>query len=251
MKRSDAAPPTALSVLKLLADDTRWALLRALRTSDYQVGELVEHLKLPQNLASYHLNTLRQAGLVQTHRSEADARVLYYGLDLPTVQAALQQIGADLHLPLSSSLAIPNQLVVFLCTGNSARSQMAEGWLRQLSSGRVQARSAGTQPRSLHPLAVEVMAEAGVDIGYQRAKTIADLAGEQAQIVVTVCDRARETCSPCFHAPVQLHWSIADPVGINATPDDLAPFRAARDELRMRVAGLITALPDLAARPVC
>lgn len=239
---------TALDVLKLLADDTRWQLVRALRTSDYQVGELVERLQQPQNLVSYHLGLLRQAGLVHIHRSEADARVLYYGLDFQAVQTAFGQLGAALQLqaPLATQ-QLPAPLVVFLCTGNSARSQMAEGWLRQISGGRVLVRSAGTQPRAIHPLAVRVMHEAGVDIGYQHSKGIGEIATEQPSVVVTVCDRAREACDSRLDAPVQLHWSIPDPVrAITPEADSVAAFRTTRDDLRVRVAGLLAALPELA-----
>lgn len=249
MSTPDPDQNITLEMLKVLADDTRWQLVRALRTSDYQVGELVVRVKQPQNLVSYHLGLLRQAGLVQTHRSEADARVLYYSLDLSATQKVFGDIGLALHLTSPSKLIVPpNQLVVFLCTGNSARSQMAEGWLRQLSGGRVPVRSAGTQPRTLHPLAVAAMAEAGVDIGYQRAKALDELLAERPQIVVTVCDRARETCTPCLDAPVQLHWSIPDPVHFDSTDSqNIQYFRVARDEIQTRVAGLIAALPDLAS----
>src|SRR5262245_62941853 len=104
----------ALSVLKLLADDTRWRLLDALRHNDRQAGELAEQCQLPQNLVSYHLGLLRQAGLVQTHRSDADARVFYYGLDLITLQQAYQQIGAALPLPSVAPVTLPSATVVFL-----------------------------------------------------------------------------------------------------------------------------------------
>lgn len=241
------AENTALDILKLLADDTRWQLLRALRSSDYQAGELVERLGQPQNLVSYHLGLLRQAGLVQTHRSEADARVLYYGLDTTAVQSALAHIGADLQL-VSARLpsAAPNELVVFLCTANSARSQMAEGWLRTLSQGRTPVRSAGTQPATLHPLAVEVMAEVGIDIGYQQAKDVAALAGLAPAVVVTVCDRAREECATKLEAPQVYHWSIPDPVRAPVNEQETV-FRAVRDQLRTRVEGLLSMRPQPAS----
>jgi protein-tyrosine-phosphatase/DNA-binding transcriptional ArsR family regulator len=243
------AAPSALEALKLLADDTRWQLIGELRNSDRQVGELVERLKVPQNLMSYHLGLLRQSGLVQVRRSDMDARVLYYGLDLAAIQAAYQQIGASLHIPdLVAPTTLPGTLVVFLCTENSARSQIAEGWLRQMSGGRVPVRSAGTEPRALHPLAVQVMAEVGVDIGYQQAKGLDAIRQDQPGVVVTVCDRAREACEPCLEAPIQFHWSIPDPVRTTKRESDhLAAFRAVRDELRTRVEGLLTTLPELMA----
>jgi len=238
-----------LDTLKLLADDTRWRVIKELRHSDRQVGELVERLNLPQNLASYHLGLLRQAGLVEMHRSEADARVLYYGLDLVAVQKAYEQIGASLSLPAAQA-AVAQASVVFLCTENSARSQIAEGWLRQMSHGHVPVRSAGTQPQALHPLAVQVMAEVGVDIGYQQAKGLEAISDAHPDIVVTVCDRAREACAPCIEAPILFHWSIPDPARTaNYASDQMGVFRSVRDQLRVRVAGLLAALPSLVGNP--
>ena len=243
---SSTAADSALSLLKLLADDTRWQLLGALRLNDRQAGELAEHCQLPQNLVSYHLGLLRQAGLVHSHRSDADARVFYYGLDLVALQQAYQQIGAALPLPVTAPPTLPAATVVFLCTHNSARSQMAEGWLRQLSGGRIVARSAGVNPTALEPLAAQVMAEAGVDIGYQQAKGLEAVRMERPSAVVTVCDRARESCSSCLDAPVQLHWSIPDPVRrAQDLSEPLEAYRSARDTLRIRVEGLLSTLPQL------
>jgi ArsR family transcriptional regulator len=233
-------------MLKLLADDTRWRLVGALRHSDRQAVELATELNLPQNLLSYHLGLLRQAGLVQAHRSDADARATYYGLDLAALRRAHQRLGLSLALPGGAASALPSEPVVFLCTHNSARSQMAEGWLRTLSAGHVPSRSAGTHPGRLHPLAVEAMREVGVDIGYQHSKGMETLAGIEARVAVTVCDLAREECNPVAFSPLQLHWSIADPAQVQGSrAEQLAAFRATRDQLRTRVEGLLAALPTL------
>jgi ArsR family transcriptional regulator len=247
----NSAPDTTLHLLKLLADDRRWRLLRELRLSDWQVSELVARTGLPQNLVSYHLGLLRQAGLVQVHRSDADARALYYGLDMAALQQAQQQIATSLHLgaPLVND-ALPSVPVVFLCTGNSVRSQMAEGWLRHLSQGQVPAQSAGTNPRHVDPRAVQTMAEAGIDISQQWSKGLDALDATPPGIVVTVCDNAREACAPCLAAPVQLHWSIPSPRRLLAeTADEQAVFRALRDQVRQRVEGLLCLLPTLAITP--
>jgi ArsR family transcriptional regulator len=240
-------PLSALDVLKVLADDTRWRLIGALRRSDLQVGELVQQLRLPQNLISYHLGQLRQVGLVRQHRSDADARATYYGLDLVALQGLVSQLGATLLLPLvAAPLPAVPPTVVFLCTANSARSQMAEGWLRHLSGGRVIARSAGTAPATLHPLATAAMAELGVDIGYQVAKGMRDLEGVQPDVVVTVCDIAREECGTFLRAPAVLHWSIPDPVRAAGSNDDQRfAFQEVRDELQTRVLALLALLPAL------
>ncbi|NWF80328.1 MAG: metalloregulator ArsR/SmtB family transcription factor [Chloroflexi bacterium] len=239
---------SALERLKLVADDTRWRLLQLLRHSDCQVGELVERTGLAQNLVSYHLTMLRQAGLVHAHRSDADARATYYGANLAGLAALHRQLGVELALPGVTTPALPRAVtVVFLCRANSARSQIAEGWLRALSGARISARSAGTHPATLHPLAVQVMAEAGIDIGYQQAKHVDALEQIASAVVVTVCDIAREECAVWLRAATQLHWSIADPVVVPDADARLQAFRSVRDDLRERVAGLLTLLPSLAA----
>ena len=237
-----------LGTLKLLADDTRWQLLHALRRSDRQVGELVAELRLPQNLISYHLQQLRQASLVHARTSDADGRALFYSLDTHVLQRALTQVGAALLISEATQAPVlaPPGVVVFLCTGNSARSQMAEGWLRHLSGGRIPVRSAGTHPRGVDPLAVQVMAEAGVDIGYQQSKGLEALADLAPSVAVTVCDIAREECPEWPTTPTYLHWSIADPVRVAEPSLRQQAFVAARDELHSRVTGLLTLLPTLA-----
>lgn len=233
--------------LRLLSDETRWRLIGELRWSDRQVGELCERLDLPQNLVSYHLGILRQAHIVRTHRSDADGRVLYYALDLAAMQQHLQAIGNALALaPHPAPPPFVTGPVLFICTNNSARSQIAEAWLRHLSGGRVMVRSAGTAPSGVQPLAVRVMAEAGIDISYQYAKRIADVADPAPAVVVTVCDLAREECAQLLDAPVCLHWSIPDPVTTSGSESErLAAFRATRDELRLRIEGLLSLLSSI------
>jgi ArsR family transcriptional regulator, arsenate/arsenite/antimonite-responsive transcriptional repressor / arsenate reductase (thioredoxin) len=247
MQRKNATRQTAdmPGALRLLADETRWRLVSDLRWSDRQVGELCAQLNLPQNLVSYHLGLLRQAGLVQSHRSDADQRALYYGLNLDALHQGLRAIDYALHLaspPLAA--ATSSGPVLFVCTHNSARSQMAEGWLRQLSGGRVAARSAGTAPAEIHPLAMQVMAEAGIDIGHQRSKSLEAVIHLAPVAVVTVCDLAREECSAAPPALLELHWSIPDPAkATGAETERLAAFRSTRDQIRSRVQGLLTLLP--------
>lgn len=237
--------PPLPTALRLLADETRWRLINELRWSDRQVSELCARLGLSQNLVSYHLGLMREAGLVQRHRSDADGRVLYYGLDIGGLHMGLAGIHAALRLDTAAASATHGTgPVLFVCTRNSARSQMAEGWLRHLSYGRVAVRSAGTMPAALHPLAVQVMAEAGIDIGHQRAKPFEAVTGLAPTAVVTVCDLAREECGASLAAPLQLHWSIPDPARVAGTPaEQLSAFRAVRDQLRARVQGLLTLLP--------
>jgi ArsR family transcriptional regulator len=236
----------ALDGLKLLADETRWRLLQALRRGDQLVSELVDQTHLPQNLVSYHLGVLRQAGLVQLHKSDADGRATYYGVDLAALTALYRRVGADLALPLAPRPdGLATATVVFLCRANSARSQIAEGWLRTLSGGRVTVRSAGTQPSRLHPLAEQVMAEVGIDIGHHQAKHVDSLAHLLPDLVVTVCDIAREECTIWQRAATRIHWSIADPAATRGSDERLLAFRAVRDALRLRIEGLLELLPRL------
>ncbi len=148
----------------------------------------------------------------------------------------------------------PKKRVLFVCTGNSARSQIAEGLLRHISKGAVEAFSAGTDPRPVHPLAVRVMGEASVDISGHRSKSVATFAGESFDFVITVCDRAKEKCPPWPGKVDYIHWSIDDPAPVDGLEDvRLKAFRKARDELRQRItlfllANRIGSLPGSHAR---
>ena len=127
--------------------------------------------------------------------------------------------------------------MLFLCTGNSCRSQMAEGWLRHLGGERVEALSAGTDPKGVNPLTVRVMAEAGVDISAQRSKSVDEFLGQDLDLLVTVCGGAKESC-PVFLGKVgeRRHWPIDDPAEAQGTEEEvLTIFRRVRDEIRARV----------------
>lgn len=126
--------------------------------------------------------------------------------------------------------------VLFLCTGNSARSQMAEGYLRHAAGGHVEAMSAGIDPKGLNPLAVEAMREIGIDISDQKSKDASVFLGQHIPYVVTVCDNARERC-PVFPGAYKfLHWSFEDPAAAQGTHDQkLAVFRRVRDEIISRI----------------
>ena len=127
--------------------------------------------------------------------------------------------------------------VLILCTGNSCRSQMAEGWVNHLLKDRWEARSAGTSPAErVHPLAVRVMAEAGIDISGHVPQRVDRFVREPWNLVVTVCDAAAETC-PVFPEPVErMHVSFPDPVIAAGNEDEkLAVFRRVRDDIRGRL----------------
>jgi arsenate reductase len=127
--------------------------------------------------------------------------------------------------------------VLFLCTHNSARSQMAEGLLRRLSGGRVEAHSAGTEATAVRPLAIRAMAELGIDLSGQTSKTLHRYLGEPFDAVVTVCDDANESCPVFPGARQRLHWSLPDPSqATGSEAERLAVYRTVRDELRRRIA---------------
>ncbi len=234
-----------------MADPQRWRLLSELAGSDRRVGELVDLLEKPQNLVSYHLAELRRAGLVTARRSSADGRDTYYRVDLLRCGELLAATAAALHPglrlrldtvppPSGASAAGRAPRVLFLCTGNSARSQMAEALLEQRAGGTIIARSAGSHPKSLHPNAVRVMAEQGIDIAGRRSKHLSRFVRSRFDRVVTLCDKVREIC-PEFPAPaVTSHWSMADPAAEGATPEESYPaFVRTGHELETRISLLI------------
>jgi arsenate reductase (thioredoxin) len=126
------------------------------------------------------------------------------------------------------------QSVLFLCTGNSCRSQMAEGLLRHYGAGRYEAFSAGTAPVGVNPGAVQVMEELGADISGQRSKHVEEFQDREFDMVVTVCDHAREACPVIPGARRILHWNIDDPAG-----RDLGAFRSARDAIAAHIRELL------------
>ena len=133
--------------------------------------------------------------------------------------------------------------VLFLCTGNSARSQMAEGWLRYLAGNRFHVFSAGTHPVGLNPGSVEAMAEVGIDISGHRSKGVDELADQSFDYVVTVCDRAKETC-PRWSGTVRLiHWSFDDPASVSEPHVRRQTFRRVRDEIARQIRVFLESFP--------
>ena len=126
--------------------------------------------------------------------------------------------------------------VLFLCTGNSARSQMAEGYLRHVAGNRFEPLSAGIEPKGLNPLAVEAMKEIGIDISSHTSKDVVKLLGQHIPYVVTVCDNARERC-PIFPRTYKfLHWSFDDPAAATGSHEEkLSVFRRVRDQITKRI----------------
>src|SRR6266545_821405 len=150
------------------------------------------------------------------------------------------------RLPEAESNSGARQRVLFLCTHNSARSQMAEGLLRQLGGDRFEVYSAGTEATHVRPLAIRVMAELGIDIGQQESKTLDRYLRDRFDKVITVCDQANETCPVFFGARERLHWSFPDPsTATGPDAQQLGVYRQVRDAIRARIEReLITDAPS-------
>lgn len=133
--------------------------------------------------------------------------------------------------------------LLVVCTGNSARSQMAEGLFRTVGGDRLEVFSAGMKPSFVRPEAVAVMAEIGIDISGQRSKSVDEFAGQEFRYVITVCDNAKETC-PVFPGRAErMHWSFEDPAAVEGNREAReAAFRRIRDEIAKRVEGFVAEL---------
>jgi ArsR family transcriptional regulator, arsenate/arsenite/antimonite-responsive transcriptional repressor / arsenate reductase (thioredoxin) len=237
--------------VRLAGHPLRWQLLDRLATSDLRVRELVAALDEPQSLVSYHLRLLREAEVVTRTRSSFDARDSYYHLDLDRCADLMAATGAALHPALvSGGTQPPPELprpvrVLFSCTGNSARSPIAEALLRDRTDGAVDVTSAGSHPREeIHPGAVRVLgADFGLDITGQRPRHLDTMAGQRFDYVVTLCDKVREVCPEFPGHPRHVHWSIPDPAsgGVRGRAVDAAVRRTARD-IDVRIGHLVHVL---------
>jgi ArsR family transcriptional regulator, arsenate/arsenite/antimonite-responsive transcriptional repressor / arsenate reductase (thioredoxin) len=249
MAPSGPAPPP---FVRLAAHPVRWRLLTELAEGDHRVRELVARVEQPQNVVSYHLRLLRDGGLVTATRSSHDGRDSYYHLDLDRCADTLAAGGAALHPALGRPAAIPipplellrrrPAAVLFVCTGNSARSVIAEALLRQHSAGHVSAASAGTSPKAeLHPYAQRVLHERfGIDVGDRRPQHLDALTTGRFDHVVTLCDRAREACPEFPDHPRRTHWSVRDPATADA--DGYPAFERAAADIDTRVRHLLPVL---------
>ena len=239
-------------VLALLGDPLRWHIVSELGSSDHRVGELVAIVDRPQNVVSYHLAALRKAGVVTSRRSSADGRDVYYRVDLTRCRHMLAKAGGSLHPGLSLAPAdgtgtriSGRPKLLFLCTGNSARSQIAEALAVHRSDGQVRAASAGSHPKPLHPNAVRVLAERGIDISSRATKPLARYAGRRFDRIITLCDKVREVCPEFPGAPTSAHWSMPDPSSSGLDDEATYPtFVQIADDIEDRVALLLS---DLAA----
>jgi protein-tyrosine-phosphatase/DNA-binding transcriptional ArsR family regulator len=246
------APP---AFLLLAAHPLRWRLLSELARSDRMVHELTTRLGEAQNLISYHLGKLRNARLVVAKRSSADRRDTYYGLDLPRLADQLEAAGGALHPGLrltpqpQGAVVMAPANVLFLCTGNSARSPMAAALAQARSGGAIKAVSAGSHPRPLHPNALKVMGDAyGLDLTAHRPTHLDSLLGQDFDWVISLCDRVREVCPEFPGQTETVHWSIANPATGEADALTYPQFEKTAAELASRIDFLLAMLADSSSR---
>jgi protein-tyrosine-phosphatase len=236
-------------VLRLAGHSLRWRLLRELARSDRTVHELTGLIGEAQNLVSYHLGKLRDAGLVSARRSSADGRDAFYAVNLIGFGELLSATAEALHPGLvvtaapgtsDAQRAQRTVTVLFLCTGNSSRSQIAEAFIEQRAGDRVVAMSAGSHPKPVHPNTVRVMRTYGLDLTGCRSKHLSEFTGRRFDYVITLCDRVREVCPEWVGSPETMHWSIPDPAGEGDTDAETLPaFERTAAELETRIGFLL------------
>ncbi|MGE0597874.1 MAG: ArsR family transcriptional regulator [Dehalococcoidia bacterium] len=232
--------PGVPPILALASDPLRWTLLTELSRSDRSVEELVAAAARPQNLVSYHLGLLNRGGIVEKRRSSGDGRIVYYMLDGSRIAEMLDEVASALH-PAFADEAVqqsPSLSVLFLCTENSARSQMAEALWRRRFGPTVDVWSAGTRPTTVHPGAIAEMESRGISMSGAHSKSVSSIPVSSFDVVVTVCDRVREDLPAELgaRAAEHRHWSLPDPAQPGLV--EAEAFRRAADELERRVAHL-------------
>jgi ArsR family transcriptional regulator, arsenate/arsenite/antimonite-responsive transcriptional repressor / arsenate reductase (thioredoxin) len=263
--------------LRLIADETRWLIVRMLALSDLRAGEIGAALHLPSNALSYHLKRLRTAGVLCDRHSSGDARDVYYHLDVARLQDLYAAAGDALYpgllqlftpamsadgggggsdgpldgstndtpgepsdAPTSSRTTLSRPMrVLFLCTHNSARSQMAEALMRSMGGDQGEVYSAGSAPTEVDPEALATLHEVGIDTTGLYAKSLEQFVGEQFDYIITVCDRVRDVCPAFAGDPAQAHWSIADPVDIEDPERRAKAFQNTLTELQTRIRYLL------------
>lgn len=239
-----APPARPVDVLKLLAHEHRWKILEQLAKSDRTVNELVESLHKPANLVSYHLGKLRRAGVVRERRSQADARGVYYNLEMQCLHDLLVGVGDALHPAICGPKKIthpatkaPMAQVLFVCTGKSNCSEMAAALCSTLSHGLIEAECACLERGAPDPVALEVIEKLRPHAYRQPARQLSDVRGERFDYVVSVCDIARDYGAD-FPSAELIHWSLPEPDRLERNEARRAFHEMARD-LSSRVRYLI------------
>lgn len=238
-----------LNRLSALAHERRLQVFRLLARrypDSVPAGEVARALEIKPNTLSVYLSTLAQAGLITQTR---EGTSLLYRVEWPAARAMIDFLFQDCCLgrpdlcPAEVPIELPRRKlnVLFICSGNSARSIFAEAILRDLAGDRFQAFSAGTKPRAdLNPLAVTTLQSMGHDVSTLRPKSISEFQAENApqmDFVFTVCDQAaNEECATWFGQPISAHWGIADPARATGTEaEKRLAFQQAYEQLRNRI----------------
>lgn len=251
--------------LAVLADPQRLHILDLIINGIHCSSGIVERLGLTPNLVSHHLKVLRESGLVDIERDPADRRWIYHVPDIQQLTEIQFQLTHFLHpariqaradecgpsqgaLPYNPPdyllaekeypVAINKAKIIFLCTGNSARSQMAEAFMKKYGNDVFEAHSAGLEPKGINPYTTRVMDEAGIDISEQQSKGVRQYLGHvNFGCVATVCNHAEDNCPTVFLTQGKhLHWSFEDPAAFEGTEEEtLAKFRQIRDQIEARI----------------
>lgn len=221
-----------------LADTKRMAAVVALSQTDLTAHELADIMGIQASATSYQLKVLVDAGVVSVHRSDFDSRESYYRVQPLVIATYVRSLWAHCHAAIKVTTA--EVRLLFVCRANSARSQMAEAFVRSLGLPAVVVQSAGVHVSHIHPLTEVVMDEVGISLGAQSAKTIADVDFAPTH-VISVCDYARKAVESRWPTATYIHWSIDDPAKIGTVHD----FRRARDEIRQRVTNSFVHTPEV------
>lgn len=238
-----------VSICKALSDPGRLEVLAALDTEEMCLCDLAERLGLTDSTVSRHMMILEQAGLVESRK---DGRWRYFRhaqADVPGppqyavawIRKYIRGSDAAVHHKLeqgqSASICKNKANVMFLCSGNSCRSQIAEAFLRKYGNDLFHVYSAGLEPKGIDPMTLEVMQEVGVDISNQKSKGVLDFIGRMHfGYLITVCSRAEEICPIFPGVSFRLYWPFEDPVKFNG-PDSKRrmKFRQVRDDIEKKI----------------
>jgi len=251
-----------LEIIRALGDRNRVRALMALRKQELCVCQLIELLGLAASTVSKHMSILKHARLVEDRKN---GRWNYYKLTSSDASNKITNILnwtfetlerdpqiledssrldeiLEIHSMDSCKQSKDKLKILFLCTSNSCRSQMAEGWARHLKSNTIEAYSAGTENHGMNPNAVKVMAEAGIDISNQKSKQISDLPDIVFDYVVTVCGEADKNCPVFPGKAIKIHHGFDDPpkLALTAKSEEEAMnhYRRVRDEVKQFVSSL-------------
>jgi protein-tyrosine-phosphatase len=235
--------------MRMASHPLRWALLTELAVTDQRVRELAAAVDEPQNLISYHLRLLRSSGLIGSRRSTFDGRDSYYHLNLARCAGEFGEAAAALHPALAPATTKPaarpaSRAVLFLCSGKSARSPMAEALLRTKSQGRIRAASAGSHPKAcVHRNAIRIMRdEYGIDLRGTRPQPLTTVAQRHFDCVITLCDKVREYARDRGLATA-MHWSVPDPsLAADTDQGSYLEFHRVASELNNRIDFLLPVL---------